>query len=152
MNSFESFSCCDELSGKAAMPITIPAAIKQTEMIDQITPQHCDDPPYRFANWLASELLTFRRIRSSHMSQTLYRELMTPINKTRKRRGSACAMNQNPMSRATATKMVPIVSQSFLPHQRVSRKQTPSTMLATLLATMSNPQKVRTMPMSEEPR
>jgi hypothetical protein len=34
----------------------------------------------------------------------------------------------------------------------VSRKQTPSTMLATLLATMSNPQKVRTMPMSEEPR
>jgi len=48
------------------MPATIPAAINNSEMIDQITPQHWLDPPYLLANTLASELLTFLRIRSSH--------------------------------------------------------------------------------------
>lgn len=48
------------------MPATIPAAIKSSEIIDHMTPQHWLDPPYLFANTLASELFTFRRIKSSH--------------------------------------------------------------------------------------
>lgn len=67
-----------------------------SEMIDQITPQHWEDPPYLRANTLASDELTFRRIKSSHyqvvsagrpktkrvhtISQALYSPDMTPIN------------------------------------------------------------------------
>ena len=36
------------------------------DMMDQITPQHCEEPPYFLANTLASELFTLRRMRSSH--------------------------------------------------------------------------------------
>jgi hypothetical protein len=34
--------------------------------MDQMTPQHWLDPPYLLANTLASELLTFLNIKSSH--------------------------------------------------------------------------------------
>src|SRR5690348_14784396 len=65
---------------------------------------------------------------------------------------SACAMNQHPTNNPTAAKTVQIVSQSLFPHQSVSKKQTPKTKLATLLATMLNPQKIRRAPMIEDPR
>lgn len=79
MKCFESSCCWLNDFGNAAMPPTIPTAIKHNEMMDQITPQHCDEPPYFFAKTLASELLTFLRIRSSQISQTLYSEDMTPM-------------------------------------------------------------------------
>jgi hypothetical protein len=41
----ESFCCCACVSGNAAMPAIMPTAMNKIEMIDQITPQHCDEPP-----------------------------------------------------------------------------------------------------------
>jgi hypothetical protein len=61
-------------------------------------------------------------------------------------------MNQQAISNPTARRIVTIVSQSLLAHQSVSRKQTPKTILATLLATMSNPQNMSRAPMREDPR
>ena len=49
----------------------MPQIIKTSETIDHSTPQHCEEPPYLFAKTLASEELTFRRIKSSQISQTL---------------------------------------------------------------------------------
>ncbi|KAI4659779.1 uncharacterized protein J4E79_006315 [Alternaria viburni] len=54
---------------------------------------------------------------------------------------SPCSMNQ----KAT-------INQSFLAHHSVSKKQTPSTILATLDATMLKPQKVSRAPINEEPK
>jgi hypothetical protein len=71
MKPEESCSCCANDCGKAAMPATMPAAMKTSDMMDQMTPQHCDEPPYRCAKTLASELLTFRRMRSSHCRTTV---------------------------------------------------------------------------------
>lgn len=65
---------------------------------------------------------------------------------------SPCSMNQNAMSKPTARRMVTMVSQSLRAHHSVNKKQTPSTMLATLLATMLKPQKVKSAPISELPR
>ena len=42
---FESDSCSANVSGKAAIPAMIPPTMKIREMMDQITPQHCEDPP-----------------------------------------------------------------------------------------------------------
>ena len=80
INFPESALCSSSVCGNAAIPAMIPATINNTDTIDQITPQHCDDPPYRFANTLASELFTLRKIKSSQISQTLYSDDMTPIN------------------------------------------------------------------------
>jgi hypothetical protein len=44
----------------------IPIAMKQREIKDQMTPQHWEEPPYFLAKTLASEVLTLRRMRSSH--------------------------------------------------------------------------------------
>jgi hypothetical protein len=63
-----------------------------------------------------------------------------------------CSINQHPTSNPTLSKIVTIVNQSFLAHQSVSKKQTPSTILATLLATMLKPQKVNKAPINELPR
>lgn len=46
----------------------IPAAMNMRETVPQMTPQQAELPPYRFAKTEASLSLTFRRIRSSHMS------------------------------------------------------------------------------------
>ena len=62
----ESCLCCVADSGKAAMPAMMPATMKIKETRDQMTPQHCEEPPYLSANTLASEELTFLRMRSSH--------------------------------------------------------------------------------------
>src|SRR5437763_6846821 len=60
-------SCCWlNDSGNAAIPPTIPAIMNIRDMMDQITPQHCEEPPYLLANTLASEEFTLRRMRSSH--------------------------------------------------------------------------------------
>ena len=77
---------------------------------------------------------------------------MTPMNSTTNLSGSAWSMNQHAMSSPTAARIVPIVSQSLLAHHSVSRKQTPRTMLAILLATISKPQNMRSAPMREDPR
>lgn len=61
-------------------------------------------------------------------------------------------MNQQATSNPTASRTVKIVSQSFLPHQRVNKKHTARTKLTTLLAMISNPQKMSSAPMSELPR
>lgn len=61
------------------MPATMPAAMKQTLMMIQMTPQHCDEPPYLLAKTLASDELTFRRMRSSQISHAEYSDDMTPI-------------------------------------------------------------------------
>ncbi len=45
-----------------------------------------------------------------------------------------------------------MVSQSRRPHHSVSKKHTPTTMLAILLALMLNPAKVSSAPISDEPR
>jgi hypothetical protein len=66
MNFFESSSCSLNDSGKAAIPAMIPQIINTKDIMDQITPQHCEEPPYRSAKTLASDSLTFRRMRSSH--------------------------------------------------------------------------------------
>lgn len=71
MKLSESSFCCAVDSGNAAMPEMMPATMKMSEMKDQTTPQHCDEPPYRLANTLASDSLTLRRMRSSQISQTL---------------------------------------------------------------------------------
>jgi len=147
----------------------MPPIMKIKLMIDHITPQHWLEPPYRWAKTLASDSLTFRRMRSSHcplistcqvrrkeekltISQTEYRLLMTPMNSTTYFSGSACLINQHATNNPTANKIVMIVSQSLRAHHSVNRKQTPSTILAILLATMSNPQNMRSAPMREEPR
>lgn len=137
----------------------------------QITPQHCEEPPYLWAKTLASEVFTLRRMRSSHyrrlrsveedrdvrvetltISQTLYSADITPINSTTYFSASAWEINQHATSKPTDKSTVTIVSQSLLAHQSVRRKQTPSTILAILLATMSKPQNIRSAPMIEEPR
>lgn len=46
----------------------IPAAMKMREMMPQMTPQHAEEPPYRFAKTEASLSLTLRKMRSSAMS------------------------------------------------------------------------------------
>jgi len=46
MNFLESSSCSLNDSGNAAIPATIPATMKITDTMDQITPQHCEEPPY----------------------------------------------------------------------------------------------------------
>lgn len=89
MNPFESFSCCFQSCLKAAMPAMIPTAMKHTLTKLQITPQHLELPPYRFANCTASEELTFLKIKSSQISQTLYSEDMVPMKSTTKRRAWA---------------------------------------------------------------
>lgn len=58
-------------------------------------------------------------------------------------------MNQKATITPTANRMVRIVSQSFLPHQSVSRKKTPTTIEAIFEATMSNPQKTSAAPMRD---
>lgn len=45
MKFFESLCCSLQLSGNAAMPATMPAAMNSTEMMDQVTPQHWLEPP-----------------------------------------------------------------------------------------------------------
>ncbi len=77
---------------------------------------------------------------------------MTPINNTTNRSASACAINQHPTNSPTAARIVPMVSQSRRPHHSVSKKHTPTTMLAILLALMLNPAKVSSAPISDEPR
>ena len=86
------------------------------------------------------------------ISHTLYKADMTPMKSTTKRNGSACAMNQHATSRATLNSTVIIVSQSLRAHHNVSKKHTPKAILATLLATMSNPQKISNAPINEDPR
>lgn len=44
----------------------IPIAINAREINDQMMPQQRDEPPYRSAKTLASEVFTLRMIRSSH--------------------------------------------------------------------------------------
>lgn len=61
-------------------------------------------------------------------------------------------MNQHPINRPMAASTVPIVSQSLRPHQMISRNAAPTTKLATLDATMLNPQNVSSAPISELPR
>ena len=68
------------------------------------------------------------------------------------RRASPCFMNQKAINKPTAMRIVTIVSQSFLAHHNVSRKQTPRTILATLLATMLKPQKISKPPIRLDPR
>lgn len=66
MNFFESFSCSSHDWWKAAIPAIIEKIIMVRDMMDQITPQQWDEPPYFLAKTVASELFSFRRIRSSH--------------------------------------------------------------------------------------
>jgi hypothetical protein len=44
----------------------MPHARKHSEMMNQITPQHAELPPYRLAKTLASDSLTLRAMRSSY--------------------------------------------------------------------------------------
>jgi hypothetical protein len=67
----ESSSCWLNDSRKAAIPPTIPAIMNIRDMMDQITPQHCEEPPYLLANTLASEVFTLRRMRSSHYPKAI---------------------------------------------------------------------------------
>jgi hypothetical protein len=62
----EASSCWLNDSWNAAIPPMIPIAMNIREIIDQITPQHWEDPPYLLAKTLASEVFTLRRIKSSH--------------------------------------------------------------------------------------
>lgn len=71
MNFLESSSCWLADSGNAAIPAIIPKIMRTSDIIDQSTPQHCEEPPYFFAKTLASELLTLRRMRSSHWDVVL---------------------------------------------------------------------------------
>ena len=66
--------------------------------------------------------------------------------------GSACLINQHATNNPTASKIVMIVNQSFRAHHSVSKKHTPSTILATLLATILNPQNVSSAPIRLDPR
>ena len=67
----ESSCCWLNVSGNAAIPPTIPAIMSTRDMMDQITPQHCEEPPYFLAKTLASEVFTLRRMRSSHYPKTV---------------------------------------------------------------------------------
>jgi hypothetical protein len=67
----ESSCCWVNDSGNAAIPATIPAIMNIRDMMDQITPQHCEEPPYFWAKTLASEVFTLRRMRSSHYPKTV---------------------------------------------------------------------------------
>jgi len=64
-------SCWLSDSGNAAIPATMLAAMKIKDTMDQITPQHCEEPPYFWAKTLESEVFTLRRMRSSHYSKTV---------------------------------------------------------------------------------
>jgi hypothetical protein len=66
MNFFESSSCWVDDSGNAAIAATIARAMNIRDIILQVIPQHFEEPPYLWANTLASELFTLRRMRSSH--------------------------------------------------------------------------------------
>ena len=59
--------------------------------------------------------------------------------------------NQQATNNPTASNTVTMVNQSLRAHQSVSRKQTPKTILATLLATISKPAKINNAPIIEEP-
>lgn len=62
-------SCCSLNDwGNAAMAATMPTAMNPREIMDQMTPQQREEPPYLCAKTLASEVLTLRRMRSSHCS------------------------------------------------------------------------------------
>jgi hypothetical protein len=67
----ESSSCWLNDSGNAAIPAMIPAIMNTRDTMDQITPQHCEEPPYFWAKTLASEVFTLRRMRSSHYPKTV---------------------------------------------------------------------------------
>ena len=71
---------------------------------------------------------------------------------TKNLNASPCSMNQNATSNPTLNRIVTIVSQSFLAHHSVSKKQTPRTILAIFEATMLKPQNVSKPPINEEPR
>lgn len=45
MNFFDSSSWSLNDFGKAAMPATMPQTMNRSEMIDQMTPQHWEEPP-----------------------------------------------------------------------------------------------------------
>ncbi len=98
---------------------------------------------------------------------------MTPINRTRYRRATPPATNQNKtirpdMPRMSAHELCQVIrieirsppryssekpySQFFLAHQRVNRKNTAKTMEAILLAFVLNPQAIKHAPMKEDPR
>lgn len=66
MKPAESFSCWAQDWWKAAIPAMMAMIMKARETKLHRMPQHLELPPYRFANTLASELLTLRRMRSSH--------------------------------------------------------------------------------------
>jgi hypothetical protein len=68
----ESSPCWLNDSGNAAIPATIPAIMNTRDMMDQTTPQHCEEPPYFWAKTLASEVFTLRRMRSSHYPKRLW--------------------------------------------------------------------------------
>jgi hypothetical protein len=74
--------------------------------------------------------------------------ILTTINLN----ASPCSMNQNATNNPTATKIVTIVNQSLRAHQSVNKKHTPSTILATLLATMLNPANISNAPIKLDPR
>jgi hypothetical protein len=57
--------------------------MKARDMIDQITPQHCEEPPYLWAKTLASEEFTLRRMRSSHYPETVVSEGREEVLKLR---------------------------------------------------------------------
>lgn len=45
MNFFDSSSWSLNDFGNAAIPAMMPATMKRSEMMDQMTPQHCEEPP-----------------------------------------------------------------------------------------------------------
>jgi hypothetical protein len=71
IKDLESSCCWLNDSGNAAIPPTIPAVMNTRDMMDQITPQHCEEPPYFWAKTLASEVFTLRRMRSSHYPKSV---------------------------------------------------------------------------------
>lgn len=102
------------------------------------------------------------------ISHKQYKQLITPINRTRYRSATPPATNQ----KRTITPLIPKINtqvlwtesaldkylvkrtynQSLLAHHRVNKKNTASTILAILLAFVSNPHAMRAAPMKEEPR
>ena len=77
---------------------------------------------------------------------------MSSLLTTTHRRASPWAMNQHATSNPTARRIVMMVNQSLRPHHRVRRKQTPTIMLATLLATTLKPAKINRAPIIDDPR
>ena len=71
IKDLESSCCWLNDSGNAAIPPTIPAIMNTRDMMDQMTPQHCEEPPYFWAKTLASEVFTLRRMRSSHYPKSV---------------------------------------------------------------------------------